>query len=75
MGDGEIDWGDAEVEHVHVPDIDFNISLEESGIVVEDSGNDGGTAIRNEALTILDNPASRNDFIDQLFEVLLSTTK
>lgn len=65
----DIDWGNMEVENVANDDIDFSISLEESGIVVEDAGHDGGTATGNDALTVLDNPATRNDFIDQLFEV------
>lgn len=47
-----------------------NISLEESGIVVEAAGQEGGVASGREALTILDNPVTRNDFIDQLLEVI-----
>ncbi|XP_015606068.1 CDK5RAP3-like protein isoform X2 [Cephus cinctus] len=66
---GDIDWGNIGVDEVVEGEIDFNVSLEESGIVVEDAGNDGGTATGNDALTILDNPATRNDFIDQLFEL------
>lgn len=51
-------------------DIDFNIALEESGIVVEAAGHEGGIATDNEALTIMDNPITRRDFIDQLLEVI-----
>lgn len=68
---GEIDWGGI-VEESGLPNedtIDFDISLEESGIVVEAAGNDGGNATGSHALTILDNPDTRNDFINQLFEV------
>jgi hypothetical protein len=49
--------------------IDFSISLEESGIVVECSGTEGGVARDTEALTLLDNPTTRNLFIDDLSEV------
>jgi hypothetical protein len=49
--------------------IDFSISLEESGIVVECSGTKGGVARDTEALTLLDNPTTRNMFIDDLSEV------
>ncbi|XP_017790434.1 PREDICTED: CDK5 regulatory subunit-associated protein 3 [Habropoda laboriosa] len=66
---GEIDWGDGNVEDVAPGDIDYNISLEESGIVVEAAGHEGGTATGTEAYTVLDNPATRSDFINQLFEL------
>lgn len=68
-GDGEIDWGNIEAADGTAEEIDFNISLEESGIVVEAAGLDGGIATGVEALTVLDNPATRNEFIDQLLEV------
>lgn len=45
------------------------ISLEESGIVVEEVGVGGGVARGKDALTLLDNPGTRNQFIDQLVEV------
>ncbi|XP_054009160.1 CDK5 regulatory subunit-associated protein 3 [Hylaeus anthracinus] len=64
----EIDWGDGNVE-VPAENIDYNISLEESGIVVEAAGHEGGTATGTEAYTVLDNPSTRNDFINQLFEL------
>ncbi|XP_063992598.1 CDK5 regulatory subunit-associated protein 3 [Diachasmimorpha longicaudata] len=66
---GDIDWGNLEDEDGHGDAVDFNISLEESGIVVEAAGHEGGTATGNEALTILDNPKTRSDFIDQLLEL------
>ncbi|KOX75784.1 CDK5 regulatory subunit-associated protein 3, partial [Melipona quadrifasciata] len=66
---GEIDWGDGNVEEAVAGDIDYNISLEESGIVVEAAGHEGGNATGTEAYTILDNPSTRNDFINQLFEL------
>lgn len=62
--DGEIDWGD-----VGVPEAIAEISLEESGIVVSDSGLDGGVARGEEAYTVLDNPFHRDQFIDEVFEV------
>ncbi|XP_033216908.1 CDK5 regulatory subunit-associated protein 3 isoform X2 [Belonocnema kinseyi] len=68
LEEGEIDWGDVNIDQIVEGEIDYNISLE-SGIVVEADGNDGGVATGKEALTILDNPSTRNDFIDQLFEL------
>jgi len=70
--EGAIDWGgvvDDSEPSVSADAIDFDISLEESGIVVEAVGNDGGNASGSQALTILDNPETRNDFIDQLMEL------
>lgn len=67
---GEIDWGDENIdEAIEDENIDYNISLEESGIVVEAAGHEGGIATGSKAYTILDNPSTRNDFINQLFEV------
>lgn len=71
-GEGDIDWGNIEAADGTAEEIDFNISLEESGIVVEAAGIDGGIATGTEALTILDNPSTRNEFIDQLLEVRCS---
>ncbi|KYN40920.1 CDK5RAP3-like protein, partial [Trachymyrmex septentrionalis] len=65
---GDIDWGDEGVEQ-SIMEIDYNISLEESGIVVETVGHEGGVATACEAYTILDNPTTRSEFINQLFEV------
>lgn len=48
------------------------MSLEESGIVVEEQGVCGGVARGKDALTLLDNPATRNQIIDQLVEVSCS---
>lgn len=65
---GEIDWGateDEDFEIVQSSDID----LEESGIVVEKSGMDGGVARGGEALTLLDNPKMRDLLINELHEV------
>lgn len=65
---GDIDWGDEDVEQP-AAEIDYNISLEESGIVVETAGHEGGVATGSDAYTILDNPVTRSEFINQLFEV------
>lgn len=65
---GDIDWG--EVEIVESPsDIDFNISIEDSGIKVESAGLAGGVAKGDEALTLLDNPQHRDQFLDEIFEL------
>ncbi|KAK0160144.1 hypothetical protein PV328_007580 [Microctonus aethiopoides] len=73
MGDGnDINWGDVDAIEANMydnNDIDYNLSLEESGIVVEAAGHEGGNATGNDALTIIDNPSTRNDFIDQLLEL------
>ncbi|XP_018374093.1 PREDICTED: CDK5 regulatory subunit-associated protein 3 isoform X1 [Trachymyrmex cornetzi] len=65
---GDIDWGDDGAEQ-SIMEIDHNISLEESGIVVETVDHEGGMATGSEAYTILDNPTTRSEFINQLFEV------
>jgi len=64
----DIDWEDKDMEQPITEEIDYSISLEESGIVVE-AGHEGGTAMGSEAYTILDNPTTRSEFINQLFEV------
>lgn len=53
-----------------VNEIDYNISLEDSGIKVESSGLAGGVAKNDQALTILDSPSYRDQFLDELFEVM-----
>jgi hypothetical protein len=50
---------------------DISISLGESGIVVESLGTEGGVAKGMEAFTLLDNPNTRNTFIDELNEVCI----
>lgn len=66
---GEIDWADDYVV-VDEPNIDFSISLEESGIVVEDAGMSGGIAKDDEAFLILDSPQYRDVVLDELYELL-----
>ncbi|XP_011498512.1 PREDICTED: CDK5RAP3-like protein [Ceratosolen solmsi marchali] len=67
--DGEIDWSGIDEDPVAAVEGDFDISLEESGVCVEDKGNDEGHATGVQALTVLDNIETRNDFINQLFEL------
>lgn len=69
---GDIDWGgialaddSAEIN----AQIDFNIDIEESGIVVEAAGCSGGVARHEEAFTILDAPKYQGQFIDELYEL------
>lgn len=62
----EIDWGDIG-EAAAIADV----SLEESGIVVADSGLDGGVARGEEAFTVLDSPLHRDQFIDEIYEVCI----
>lgn len=66
---GDIDWGDEGANQSTAEEIDYNVSLEESGIVVEAAGHEGGIATGSEAYTVLDNPTTRSEFINQLFEV------
>ncbi|XP_018303630.1 CDK5 regulatory subunit-associated protein 3 isoform X2 [Mycetomoellerius zeteki] len=66
---GDIDWGDENAEQSTMGEIDCNVSLEESGIVVETVDHEGGVATGSEAYTILDYPTTRSEFINQLFEL------
>lgn len=67
---GEINWGgDDDVAVVENQEIDFSISLEESGIVVEEAGMLGGVAKDDEAFTILDSPHYRDVVLDELYEL------
>lgn len=67
---GDIDWGDDTVTLDDNQNIDFSISLEESGIVVEDAGMSGGVAKDDEAFLILDSPQYRDAVLDELYELL-----
>ncbi|KAL4720628.1 hypothetical protein ACJJTC_015309 [Scirpophaga incertulas] len=76
FGDGdagnEIDWGnidDINTENIDLSENIVDVSLDESGIVVEEQGMGGGVARGKDALTLLDNPSTRNQFIDQLVEL------
>lgn len=66
---GEIDWGADISAAEDNQDIDFSISLEESGIVVEEAGMSGGVARDDEAFTILDSPQYRDAVLDELYEL------
>lgn len=67
---GDIDWGDDNQVQNEPNDVaDFNISLEESGIVVEQTGCSGGVAKGDEAYTLLDSTRHRDQFIDELYEL------
>lgn len=66
---GDIDWGEPIADADNSDPIDFNISLEESGIVVESGGQSGGIAKGDEAYTILDSPSYRDQFINDLMEI------
>lgn len=55
-------------------EIDYDITLEESGIVLEsETGNEDslaeGIAKGKQAYSLLDNPETREEFINQLLEV------
>lgn len=67
---GEINWGgDDDAVVVEDQEIDFSVSLEESGIVVEEAGMLGGVAKDDEAFTILDSPHYRDVVLDELYEL------
>lgn len=52
-----------------IQDIDYGITLEESGIEVEAEESSVGVAKGKNALTVLDNPETREQFTNQLLEV------
>lgn len=68
---GEIDWGGVEgVEEEDGGQIDFSIdAVTTAGIVLEEDGLEGGVARGEDALSILENPETRNFFIDELLEL------
>lgn len=45
------------------------MELETTGITLEEDGVEGGVARNEEALSVLENPETRNFFIDELLEV------
>ncbi|KAJ8959360.1 hypothetical protein NQ318_022046 [Aromia moschata] len=65
--DNAIDFG--ETAGGENQDIDWEVNLEESGIVVEKSGLDGGVATGDEALSLLDNPKTHEQIINNLVEL------
>lgn len=70
---GEIDWGGVDAD-VNVDPVDLSadlgaISLSESGIVVESDGVSGGAARGADALSVLDAPSTRAQFLQQLLEL------
>lgn len=69
--EGDIDWGEDESndEVGGQEPIDFDVSLEESGIVVEGGGISGGVAREEEAFTVLDGIRYRDQFLDELHEL------
>lgn len=64
---GDIDWGAD--DEANAAEIDFDISIKDSGITIESSGMEGGVAKNYEALSVLDSPNHREQFLDELFEV------
>ncbi|KAI4471454.1 cdk5 regulatory subunit-associated protein 3 [Holotrichia oblita] len=72
MSEGDIDWGTLntiEDDFEIVDHVDLDINLEESGIVVEKSGLDGGIAKGNDAYSLLDNPSTQNLILNDLMEL------
>lgn len=69
--EGQIDWGNLNTDEGFeiVEHADLDINLEESGIVVEKSGMDGGVARGTDAYTILDNPKIRHLCLNDLFDL------
>ena len=65
---GDIDWG-IESSRTEVVEINFDIPIEEYGIVVEGAGMDGGIAKGDQAFTLLDSPNYRERFTDELYEL------
>ncbi|EDW01320.1 CDK5RAP3-like protein [Drosophila grimshawi] len=65
---GNIDWG-IESAPTDAVEINFDIPVEEYGIVVEGTGMDGGTAKGDQAYTLLDSPNYRDRFLDEIHEL------
>ena len=65
---GDIDWG-IESSPAEAVEINFDIPIEEYGIVVEGAGMDGGIAKGDQAFTLLDSPNYRERFTDELYEL------
>ncbi|KAH8331478.1 hypothetical protein KR074_004093, partial [Drosophila pseudoananassae] len=65
---GGIDWG-IESAPTDAVEINFDIPVEEYGIVVEGTGMDGGTAKGDQAYTLLDSPNYRDRFLDEIYEL------
>ncbi|EDW85782.1 uncharacterized protein Dwil_GK23252 [Drosophila willistoni] len=65
---GNIDWG-IESAPTDAVEINFDIPVEEYGIVVEGTGMDGGTAKGDQAYTLLDSPTYRDRFFDEIYEL------
>ncbi|KAH8280359.1 hypothetical protein KR018_003334, partial [Drosophila ironensis] len=63
-----IDWG-IESAPTDAVEINFDIPVEEYGIVVEGTGMDGGTAKGDQAYTLLDSPSYRDRFLDEIYEL------
>lgn len=68
-GSGDIDWGIESSPAEAGVEINFDIPIEEYGIVVEGAGMDGGVAKGDQAYTILDSPNYRERFTDELYEL------
>lgn len=62
----EINWDISEADEI---DFNYDVTLEESGIEVEVAEKESNIARGTEALTVLDNPKTRDEFIAQLMEV------
>ncbi|XP_075233414.1 CDK5 regulatory subunit-associated protein 3 [Lycorma delicatula] len=65
-----IDWGTDEINFTD--EIEYGITLEESGIEVEQTPkeeSESGVAKGKYAYTLLDNPETRIDFVNQLLEI------
>ncbi|KAL9922647.1 CDK5RAP3 protein homolog [Glossina fuscipes fuscipes] len=65
----DIDWGGSESTAANAVEINFDIPIEEYGIVVEGAGMDGGIAKGDQAYTLLDSPTYSERFTDELCEL------
>nr|CAG4642580.1 EOG090X07S9 [Evadne anonyx] len=66
---GDIDWGQIDMlNDAHEAVIDFSVT-DDTGIIVQEDGVEGGIARDSEALTLLDYHKTRNTFIDEILEL------
>nr|CAG4647980.1 EOG090X07S9 [Moina brachiata]SVE93064.1 EOG090X07S9 [Moina brachiata] len=69
---GDIDWGQIDMlNDAHEAMVDFSATEDAlAGIVIQETGVEGGVAKENEALSLLDYHKTRNMFIDDIAELV-----
>lgn len=70
-GEAEINWGDVDMDTTEDTNVDWSAVDDDlsSQIVIETSGTEGGSAVGQEAYSLLDNKRLRNLILDELSEL------